>query len=606
MHKMFIFLLLFCTVKVFSQPAYYNTSNAHSHNDYEQSSPFRLAYDQQFGSIEADVFLQDDKLMVAHHRNQITAGKTLEALYLDPLNKSIEKNNGFVYSDKNLTLQLLVDLKTKAVPTLIKLIEILKRYPALTAATSLKIVISGNRPPAESFKNYPAYIYFDGELSASYPEDALPKIEMLSDNFKKFSLWNGMGNLPEADLNKVVTAIKKGHDLKKKVRFWNAPDIVNAWYEYMNLGVDYINTDHIDAMGNFLRQLANRSYTSPTSYTLYTPRYRNDGTAKPVKNVILLIGDGTGLAQWYAGYTANGGALNVFNMKYTGLSKTSSYDSYITDSAPGSTAFSSGVKTNNRAVGVDHTGKALTLLPDIFFRHNIPTGIIASCDITDATPADFYAHQSERDSSAAILNDLLTAHVDIIMGEKPDLKNIEDINHKLAKKFTIVNSVQEVESTTKMPLMVADKKAGLTILKGRGNWSVDAFEKAIALLSKNNNGFFLMQEGSQIDDGGHDNKLPIVATEVMDFDQVIGKAMEFADSNGETLVIVIADHETGGLTLTSGVIKKRYVSGHFSTSDHTAIPVPVFAYGPGSQLFSGVYENTEVFQKILKAMNISQ
>ncbi len=601
-----MFLLLFCTVKVFSQPAHYNTSNAHSHNDYEQSSPFRLAYDQQFGSIEADVFLQDDKLMVAHHRNQITEGKTLEALYLDPLNKSIEKNNGFVYSDKNLTLQLLVDLKTKAVPTLNKLIEILKRYPALTAATSLKIVISGNRPPAESFKNYPAYIYFDGELNATYPEDALPKIEMLSDNFKKYSLWNGMGNLPEADRNIVVTAIKKGHDLKKKVRFWNAPDIINAWYEYMNLGVDYINTDHIDAMGNFLRQLANRSYTSPTSYTLYTPRYRNDGTAKPVKNVILLIGDGTGLAQWYAGYTANGGALNVFNMKYTGLSKTSSYDSYITDSAPGSTAFSSGVKTNNRAVGVDHTGKALTLLPDIFFRQNIPTGIIASCDITDATPADFYAHQSERDSSAAILNDLLSAHVDIIMGKKPVLRNNEELDRKLANKFTIINSVKDVEPTKKMPLMVADNKAGLTILKGRGNWSVVAFEKAVALLSKNNNGFFLMQEGSQIDDGGHDNKLPIVATEVMDLDQVVGKAMEFADSNGETLVIVIADHETGGLTLTSGDIKKRYVSGHFSTNDHTALPVPVFAYGPGSQLFTGVYENTEVFQKILTAMNISQ
>ena len=154
--------------------------------------------------------------------------------------------------------------------------------------------------------------------------------------------------------------------------------------------------------------------------------------------------------------------------------------------------------------------------------------------------------------------------------------------------------------------MVADNKAGLTILKGRGNWSVEAFKKAVALLSKNNNGFFLMQEGSQIDDGGHGNKLPIVATEVMDLDQVVGKAMEFADSNGETLVIVIADHETGGLTLTSGDIKKRYVSGHFSTNDHTALPVPVFAYGPGSQLFTGVYENTEVFQKILTAMNISQ
>jgi len=604
MRQLFLFLLFFCTLRVFSQPSNYTTANAHSHNDYEKPVPFREAYDQQFGSIEADIFLQDGKLIVAHQEDQLAAGRTLESLYLDPLAKCIEKNNGTVYRDKTRQLQLLVDIKTGSVPTLNKLIEILGRYPALVSASSLKIVISGNRPAAEDFKNYPAYIYFDGELSVTYPEEALPKIEMLSDNFKKYSSWNGKGILPEADRARVEAAIKKGHDLKKKVRFWNAPDIINAWYGFMELSVDYINTDHIEAMGTFLHQLANRSYTSPDSYALYTPRYRNDGTAKPVKNVILLIGDGTGLAQWYAGYTANGGALNVFNMRYTGLSKTSSYDSYITDSAPGSTAFSSGVKTNNRAVGVDHTGKALTLLPDIFIRRNIKTGIITSGDLTDATPADFYAHQSERDSSAPILKDLLSAHVDIIMGEKPELKNNDELDRKLAKKFTIVSSVREVRSTTKMPLMVADKKAGLTVLKGRGDWSVEAFEKAISLLSQNKNGFFLMQEGSQIDDGGHANKMPVVATEVMDLDQVIGKAMQFADSNGETLVIVIADHETGGLTLTGGDYKKRYISGHFSTDDHTAVPVPVFAYGPGSQLFSGVYENTEVFQKILTAMGI--
>ena len=113
-----------------------------------------------------------------------------------------------------------------------------------------------------------------------------------------------------------------------------------------------------------------------------------------------------------------------------------------------------------------------------------------------------------------------------------------------------------------------------------------------------------MLEGAQVDYGGHANKLPYIVTEVMDFDQVIGKAMQFADSNGETLVIVTADHETGGLTLMDGDYKKGYVSGQFSSNDHTAIPVPVFAYGPQSQLFGGVYENTEIFFKILKALKI--
>ena len=113
-----------------------------------------------------------------------------------------------------------------------------------------------------------------------------------------------------------------------------------------------------------------------------------------------------------------------------------------------------------------------------------------------------------------------------------------------------------------------------------------------------------MTEGAQVDYGGHYNQLPYVVEEAIDFDAVVTKALQFADKNGETLVIVTADHETGGLTLLDGDYSKGYVSGQFSTNDHTAIPVPVFAYGPGSQLFRGVYENTEIFYKILSAMGL--
>ncbi|RYY55068.1 MAG: alkaline phosphatase, partial [Chitinophagaceae bacterium] len=113
-------------------------------------------------------------------------------------------------------------------------------------------------------------------------------------------------------------------------------------------------------------------------------------------------------------------------------------------------------------------------------------------------------------------------------------------------------------------------------------------------------------EGAQVDHGGHANKLPWAVTELLDFDQVVGKAMQFADSNGETLVIVTADHETGGLTLTGGDYQKGRIMGQFSTGDHTALPVPVFAYGPGSQYFSGVYENTEIFTRILKVLQLKK
>jgi alkaline phosphatase len=114
----------------------------------------------------------------------------------------------------------------------------------------------------------------------------------------------------------------------------------------------------------------------------------------------------------------------------------------------------------------------------------------------------------------------------------------------------------------------------------------------------------LMTEGAQVDYGGHSNNLPYVVQEVLDFDAVVAQALAFADEDGETLVIVTADHETGGLSLLDGDYANGYVSGQFATDDHTAVPVPVFAYGPQSQLFRGVYENTALFNKILTALGI--
>ena len=173
-------------------------------------------------------------------------------------------------------------------------------------------------------------------------------------------------------------------------------------------------------------------------------------------------------------------------------------------------------------------------------------------------------------------------------------------------QFSVVSSVDSVTNDATKKWIVTEKKAGLPMLQGRGDWAQKAFAKATGLLSQNKSGFFLVLEGAQIDHGGHENNLPYIATEVMDFDQTVGKAMAFADSNGETLVIVTADHETGGLTLTDGDYSKGYVSGQFSTEDHTATPVPVFAYGPAAQLFSGVYENTEVFYKIMAALGLKK
>ncbi|MEI9955499.1 MAG: alkaline phosphatase [Ferruginibacter sp.] len=175
---------------------------------------------------------------------------------------------------------------------------------------------------------------------------------------------------------------------------------------------------------------------------------------------------------------------------------------------------------------------------------------------------------------------------------------------ELQPKFTVVNSIDSVTADTNKKWVVIEKQAGLSMLNGRGDWLKNALSKTIAVLSKNEAGFFIMTEGAQVDYGGHANSLPYVVTEVADFDKVVGEALRFADIDGETLVIVTADHETGGLTLLNGDYTKGYVSGKFSTNDHTALPVPVFAYGPMSASFTGVYENTALFYKIMAALNI--
>jgi alkaline phosphatase len=597
-----IYLLMICLAGS-GQESMYSTANAHSHNDYEKAFPFREAWNKGFGSIEADIFLDSGELIVAHDKEQLKKRFTLDSLYLQPLQQCIASNNGHVYKDTLRQLQLMIDIKTEATSTLRFLVDRLSNYPELIQCSSLRITISGNRPPSADFKLFPCWLRFDGDLQKEYTKEQLDRVEMFSDNFARYSSWNGKGRLPQKELVSLQGMINKAHGLGKKIRFWNAPDMINSWYCLIRLGVDYINTDHIGEISFFLQQLPNREYSSDSAHALYRPLWKNDGTNKPVRNVILMIGDGTGLAQWYAGYTANGGALNVFNMRHTGLSKTSSFDNYITDSAPGATAFSSGVKTNNRAVGVDHTGRGLTLLPEIIRRRKMKTAIITTGDIRDATPAAFYAHQPERSSFNAILDDLAAAPVDIIMGSC-EINGLDSTLVKLKTKFHIVSSIDSVKKNDSRPVLLADKRAGLSVKAGRTDWAQRAFQTAIDKLSQNKEGFLLVVEGAQIDHGGHANKLSYAVSELLDFDKVIGEAMKFADSNGETLVIVTGDHETGGLTLTGGNYSLRNISGQFSTEDHTAIPVPVFAYGPSARLFDGVYENTAIFSKILQALNI--
>lgn len=576
----FLLLIVFNHILSFSQPYHFTTKQLHSHNDYHQPFPFWDAYHHQFGSIEVDVFLQNNKLLVGHEKKELDSLKTIESLYLNPINDLINQQ-------KITPFILLVDLKTEGVETLDKLVEVLRKYPAICQEKQVKITITGKQPNQNEFVKYPDWIWFDGNPLKTYTPTELAKISLMSADLKKFSSWNGKGIFTQKEWNILNELIEKTKQIyAKPLRFWNAPEGPNAWYQLMKLGVGFINTDHIAKSATFIKKLSQQSFSAVQQQSTYQPTYESDGVNRPPKNIILLIADGMGMAQLQAAFTANRGDLTTFKIKHTGWVLTSSSDSYITDSAPSATAYSSGSKSNNRAVGVDPFGKPLKLLPDYLAEMGKSSAIITAGDITDATPAAFYAHQSERTDAIAILSDIKQASFSILMGAGS--KKID----------SFLNSNQPFNNK----LVVTDTLAGKPAAFGRGDWLKQQLLKNIDRLKSNKKGFFIMAEGAQVDYGGHQNQLPYIVSEVLDFDLLVSAALAYADQDKETLVVVTADHETGGLTLLDGNIVKGYISGHFSTDDHTAVPVPVLAYGPMSFLFSGVYQNNDIFNKLMKAV----
>jgi len=355
-----------------------------------------------------------------------------------------------------------------------------------------------------------------------------------------------------------------------------------------------------------VENLESKTITAQKTHEVQSINYATDSTEK-VKNIIFLIGDGMGLTQIYAGMTANHGQLYLENMPVVGISKTYSTDAYITDSAAGATAFSTGEKTYNGAIGVDESGKPLKTILEIAEENGKSTGLVSTSSITHATPASFIAHQPKRSMEEDIAADFLKVDIDVFIGGGKQFftsrGDAKDLTKTLEEKgYNIAFSMDEVSKVNegKLAALTADN-ANPKFSEGRGDMLPNATAKAIELLSKNKEGFFLMVEGSQIDWGGHANDIQYVVDEMLDFDRSIAKALQFAVKDKNTLVVVTSDHETGGLTINGGDIKKGEVEGAFTTGGHTAVTVPVFAFGPKAALFQGIYENTAFFQKFIDA-----
>ena len=329
------------------------------------------------------------------------------------------------------------------------------------------------------------------------------------------------------------------------------------------------------------------------------------------KNIILLIGDGMGVAQLYAGMVVNNGHLNIEQMKHIGLSKTYSANDFVTDSGAAGTALATGQKTYKRAIGVSVDTIPIKSILEIAEENNKATGLVATSTITHATPASFIAHQPSRYNYEEIAEDFLKTDIEVFIGgglkHFNDRKDGQDLTKTLKANGydVIVNPYDIVNSTS-------DKIAGLIYedsppkhSQGRGDMLPQSAVKAMVTLNRNPNGFFLMIEGSQIDWGAHKKNTDYVVEEMLDFDKTVGEVLKFAEADGNTLVIVTADHETGGMTINEGDIKKGEVKAKFTSFDHTGVMVPVFAYGPGSEDFCGIYENTEIFHKMKQAFGFN-
>lgn len=327
------------------------------------------------------------------------------------------------------------------------------------------------------------------------------------------------------------------------------------------------------------------------------------------KNIIFMVGDGMGVAQVYTSIVEMKGKSNFERFPYIGFSKTYSYSDFTTDSGAGGSALFTGQKVNNKAISLSPEGKPLTTLLEKAQQHGLSTGFVVSTVVNCATPASTYAHVSNRNEFDSITLQLSQSKLDFFSGGGAMYFKPANRKDGLSPIDTLTKRGYDVVYTLEDMTKSDAEKIGALLTEGypakypeRGDILTKGVEKAIKHLSRKDDGFVLMIEGSQIDYGGHDTTLSVVINEVVEFDKVIGMVLDYAIEDGETLVIVTADHETGGLTLPGGNIKDGTMQAIFTTTNHTGVMVPIFAYGPGADKFMGIMENQDIYPKILQIM----
>jgi len=325
---------------------------------------------------------------------------------------------------------------------------------------------------------------------------------------------------------------------------------------------------------------------------------------KTAKNVIVLIGDGMGTAQVYSLLLTSQEKTAFERFPYSGFSITKSASNEITDSAAGGSAIANGKKSNNGVVGMNPDSIPVPSMLEIFADQGKKTGVVVTCSVTHATPADFIAHNITRKDNEGIALEIANKEkLDVLFGggkkyftERKD--NLDLLSMMWEKGWNIYDSLPQIEDNNARTMVLTCRKH-MVKAPERGDFLPTATAKAIEMLD-NNKGFFLMVEGSQIDFACHDNDSATLVEEMRDFNKTLNVVLDFAEKDQNTLVVVTADHETGGLTIVDPEGKYTRTDFKFSTGSHSAVFVPVFSYGPGAEKFSGIMDNTEIISKIME------
>ena len=359
---------------------------------------------------------------------------------------------------------------------------------------------------------------------------------------------------------------------------------------------------------------------------------------KKAENVIFLIGDGMSISQVSAYRLVQGGPnsrIAVDRFPYSGIVLTHAENAIVTDSASSATAYSTGHKTNNGALGMDSENNELENLTETLDQYGFVSSLLATSEITHATPAAFAAHVDLRWKTDEISAQMIESKVATFLGggrhfflpeemegKRKDARNLlEEVN----ASHTLLTTKDEMKDFNDNKLgkvfgLFADEH--LRSIDSPDNHSSEpslsemlqfAVKRSGQFINNGCKGFFIMGEGSQVDWAGHSNSLEYLKREMQDLDSAVEWAFNYAKENTDTLVVVTADHETGGLLIepaNPADYNGNEVKFSFNTAvgrgTHTGVPVPIYAYGPGAENFTGTLDNTDVYRAMIAALELDE